>query len=164
MELKDISGIAITLLVTTIVIALMSSILSSFQTNMEDEVATHLNVTPTWAGNNTPMDLQATRIFSASVYNNGTPVNQGANWSITGSSLIVTNQSPSGKVGAQSEWVTDKINVSYSYNIGSVAYNTSTFGLTTTNTIASYLPLLGLVSIAAIIVGIVLVMFMRRSQ
>jgi hypothetical protein len=165
MELKDISMLAITLLVTAVVIGLMSQVLASFQTNMQDSsVISASNNTLTWAGNNTAMSLVENRVTGVVLYNNGSLVNQGDNYTFNQYGITILNQSPSGKVGFQSEWVTDKLNVTKTYSIGSVAYNSSVYGLNTNNTIASYLPLLGLISIAAVIVGIVFVMFMRKRQ
>jgi hypothetical protein len=46
---------------------------------------------------------------------------------------------------------------------GTVGYNASGYGLTSLNTIASYLPIVGLVAVAAVVVGIVLVFFMRKQ-
>jgi hypothetical protein len=164
MELKDISGLAITLLVTAIVIGLMATVLGSFQGNMKDSQSFSPNRTLVWAGNNTGIDLGEKRISAGSVvlWNNNTLVNQGNNYSIVGSSIVITNISGLG--GNLAGWRTDAYNVSFNYLIGSVAYNSSTYGLNTTNTISSYLPLIGLISIAAVIVGIVLVMFFRKKQ
>ena len=165
MELKDIAAISITFLVTAIVIGLMSQVLGSFQTQLEDvSVTSASNNSLTWAGNNTIISLGESRITSVLLYNNGTIVNQGNNYTFSSGGLIITNQSPSGKVGSQSEWVTDKLNLTKTYSIGSVAYNSSVYGLSTNNTIASYLPLVALITIASVIVGIVLVMFLRKKQ
>jgi hypothetical protein len=46
---------------------------------------------------------------------------------------------------------------------GTVAYNASGYGLTSLNTIASYLPIVGLVAVAAVVVGIVLFFFVRKQ-
>lgn len=43
-----------------------------------------------------------------------------------------------------------------------VAFNASGFGLTGMNTLASYIPTIALVAVAAIVIGIILVFFGRR--
>jgi hypothetical protein len=164
MELKNISNLAITLLVTVIVLVLMAVVLQGFQSNQQDTLTNHANVTLTWAGNNTGITLGESRINVGSLvlWNNNTLINQGLNYTVTASSIIITNISGIG--GQSGMYSTGAFNASYMYNIGSVAYNSSTFGLSTMTTLSSYMPLLALVSIAAVVVGIVLVMFRRKNQ
>lgn len=45
----------------------------------------------------------------------------------------------------------------------SVAYNASGFGLTGLATLASYVPTIALVAVAAVVIGIILVFFSRRT-
>lgn len=46
--------------------------------------------------------------------------------------------------------------------VNSTAFNTSGFGLTGMNTLASYIPTIALVAVAAIVIGIIIVFFGRR--
>ena len=45
---------------------------------------------------------------------------------------------------------------------GGVAYNATGYGLTGLNTMASYVPTVALVAVAAVVIGIILVFFARR--
>lgn len=47
--------------------------------------------------------------------------------------------------------------------VNSTSYNTSGYGLTGLNTLASYVPTVALVAVAAIVIGIILVFFSRRN-
>ena len=55
-------------------------------------------------------------------------------------------------------------NIQSTQTSGSVAFNASAYGLTGLNTLASYVPTVALVAVAAVVVGIVLVFFARRSS
>ena len=46
---------------------------------------------------------------------------------------------------------------------GSVAANATGYGLTGVNTLASYVPTIAIVAAAAVVIGIILVFFSRRS-
>ena len=170
MELKDIAPLAITFLVTVIILGLGAIILTGFQNNMQDLFATQ-NVSLTWAGNNTAMSLTESRVETVTLYNNGTVLNYGGgvNYTFTSGTLTIINQTSNlfnGTLGASApnQIVTDKLNATIGYRYGSVARNTTGFGMTSLNTIASYMPLLALISIAAVVVGIVLVMFVRKKE
>lgn len=99
-----------------------------------NNVATIDNETITWIGNNSAVQLvQGGKlgISSLIIYNNGTLVTSGdgnhGNYTVDAKagSFKIINASPSGKVGIQSEWVTNTINASYTFYIGSQEYNTT---------------------------------------
>ena len=54
-------------------------------------------------------------------------------------------------------------NIQSTQTAGSVAANASGYGLTGINTLASYLPTVALVAVAAVVIGIILVFFARRQ-
>ena len=154
----EILPIVMIFLTTIIAIGLGSQVLEQMQTTQDDDVVTAANnLTLTWGGNNTAMGLGEGRVSAVILYNNGSLVNQGDNYTFTGGSLTVLNSSPSGKVGSQSEWLTETLNVTYTYNIGSAARNATGQGLNSQNTFAKWLPTIALVIMIAIIIGILIV-------
>ena len=48
--------------------------------------------------------------------------------------------------------------------VGTVAYNSSGYGLTGLQTISSYMPTIALVAVAAVVIGIILVFFTGGGQ
>lgn len=55
-------------------------------------------------------------------------------------------------------------NIQTTQTVNSTGFNTTGSGLTGLNTLASYIPTIALVAVAAIVVGIVLVFFSRRNS
>lgn len=158
MEIKDIPMAAIAIAMAVIIITVFSLIISGVQDETSDFQATlSNNQTLTWLGNNTAMTFTEGRVIPSSVvlYNNGTVVSSVGNYTVTATGLTVTNVSPTN----DPEWVTGTLNVTYSYNFGSAAYNATREGLGANQTLSSFLPLIALVVIGAIIIGIVTMFF-----
>lgn len=157
--INDLGPMAIAILTVAVVLGLGASILSSFQTSQTDLAASYGNETLTWTGNNTAMGLSEARVIASSVvlYNNGTLVNQGNNYTVGSNTITVVNTT------STVTWVTSDLNATYSYQYGSYARNSSDYGLTGVTTLASYVPTIALVIIASIVIGIILVFFSRRE-
>ena len=54
-------------------------------------------------------------------------------------------------------------NIQATQTAGGVAANATGYGLTSLNTLASYMPTVALVAVAAVVIGIILVFFARRE-
>lgn len=54
-------------------------------------------------------------------------------------------------------------NIQSTQTSGGVAFNSTGYGLTSLNTLASYMPTVALVAVAAVVIGIILVFFARRE-
>jgi len=114
---------------TGLLVSVTTGVNFTFKSSIYNPQSNFPNQTITWTGNNTNIQLIQRNIRNETVlvYNNGTLINQGNNYTIYSTGVIsFINASPSGKVGFQSGWVTNKINVSYIFYSGN-------FTLTTTN-------------------------------
>lgn len=162
MEIRDIPMAAMSLAVAVIVVTVMSLIIMGVQNQAPDNSASFGNQSLTWAGNNTEMAFSEGRVSTGSVklYNDGTLVNQGNNYTVTASGITITNVSPT----SDPEWITSELNVSYDYSFGSAAYNATGDGLGANQTFSSFFPLVALVLVGAIIVAIVVRFFTTRRE
>ena len=161
MNIASLGVIAISLVVAAVILGLGGTILTKIQGAQTDNSATlSNNESITWVGNNTATGLAESRIIvgSESVYNASDIMVSGLDYTLSAASITFTNKSNA------SGWLTDKLNITYSYNYGSDAYNSSTFGLTGVSTIAEFIPTIAIVAVAAIIIGIILVFFGRRRE
>lgn len=165
-KIQDIGDVAISLAVAIIIVVVVALILVDFQDIQTDFTGIHDNETLAWAGNNTVIQLLEGRILETSIilYNNGTKINKGLNYTTTTGGINITNGSPEGAPAGQSEWVTAALNVSYDYKFGSAARNSTDKGLESQNTISGFFPLVALAAIGAIIIGIIIRFFLRREQ
>ena len=166
-----IGSLAIAILIGAVILGLGGTILDRIQETQTDNSASNNNETLTWGGNNTAMSLVHGRIQDSSIilYNNGTLMNKGTNYTTSGSSLTVLNSTvlfngTPGNNHQPNQWVTDKLNVSYTYNIGSSARNTTGFGLDGVGTMAEFIPTIAIVAIAGVVIGILLLFFGRRKD
>lgn len=176
LNIASIGTIALTLVVAAVVLGLGATILDKIQGTQTDNTGAYGNQTLVWAGNNTLIGLQP-RIVTSSValYNNGSIVNPGAgvspNYTVStnGITIINTSSGTGGLSGGpkginSSDWITDKLNCSYNYYIGSDAYNSTQYGLAATTTVAEFIPTIAIVAAAAIVIGIILVFFGRKRE
>ena len=171
MNISSIGAIAITILIAVVMLGLGATILEKIGNTQTDNSATLLNnESLAWAGNNTAISLGQGNIISGTeaLYNNGTIVNRGGtlgNYTLsTSGSITIINHTAEGAPAGQSEWVTNTLNVSYSYSIGSAAKNTSNFGSIGILTMASFIPTLAIIVMAAIVIGILLLFFGKRQK
>lgn len=85
------------------------------------------NDTVIWAGNNTAVSLFKTNIAgNVTLYNNGTIVNQGKNFTmnfVTGT-ITITNLTGGATGDNNASWITDKLNISYNFFNGNVTLQT----------------------------------------
>jgi len=181
--INSIGTIAITILVAVVIIGLGGTILEKIQDTQADDSVTNLNQSLTWSGNNTEMPFTEGRVSTSTVilYNNGTLIAQGggsgldgtANYTISAGGITFINDSEhfngTGDDGGETGNIltqldTDTFNVTYSYNIGSQARNSTEFGLTGMVTFSEFVPTIAIVAAAAIVIGIILLMFGRRKE
>lgn len=168
--ISAVGTIAISFLVAFVILGLGATILEKMKTTQTDLTAGEVNKSLTWTGNNTAISLAA-RLNAGSVilYNNASIVNIGsgtlANYSISGNIITLHNASNDGPSGDNNaSWVVTDINASFTQQIGSDARNISDFGIVGILTIAEFGPTIAIVAIAAIVIGIILVMFGRKRE
>ena len=91
--IQSIGTIAIALLVVAVIIGLNSTILSKLVATTDDDTTSHDNESLTWAGNATPIALAENRIVGGShkLYNNGTIINKGLNYTSPSNLINFTN-------------------------------------------------------------------------
>ena len=104
------------------------------------------------------------------MYNNGSKVNEGRNYTLNSSvgEVYILNQS-GGVVGAQSEWVTAAINASFEYTtyFDTAVSNVSRAGNQGAVKFAGWFGTLGLIAGVIIVLGIIynmLVPIIRRKE
>jgi len=162
-KISDLGVIAVTLGMAVIIVTVMTLIIQGVQDVTPQETVPFGNQSLVWLGNNTPIGFEQPRVNTGSVllYNNGTLINQGdgneVNYTTTESSITIINTTSS------VEWVTAGLNSSYSFRIGSAAFNATNNGLVGQNTFASFFPLVALAVIGALIIGLV-IQFFRRPE
>ena len=163
--IASVGAIAITIVVAVIVLGLGSTILENIQGGQSDDSATTLdNESWTWTANNTLQPFVQDRVVTSSVivYCNVTTLPIATNYTVEGAGVRPINLS----AGGGEDYAIDhcNFNMTYSYNIGSEAYNSSDYGMSGLNTMAEFVPTIAIVAIAAIIIGIVLVFFGRKKE
>lgn len=152
------------LLVIAVVISFGAETLNSIQYSQSNDVSTLANnQTLTWGGNNTAISLLANNIVGGTfvLYDNGTKVNQGTNYTLNLADGTVTIINITAPVGG---WITETLNASYSYFIGSDERNITGKGITTQVTFAKWLPTIALVLIISVILGILIVYLANRMK
>ena len=161
MGIQAIGGIAIAILIAAVVLGLGGTILSSIQEGQTDSSATIINQTFTWPGNNTLVSFNADRVSTSSVvlYCNVSLLTVNQNYTVAANGIYITNQTTLENSSIQ----LCHYNMTYNYNYGSVAYNSSNEGMTGTNTLAEFIPTIAIVAIAGIVIGIILVFFRRKE-
>ena len=170
--ISDLGGFAIAILIGAVILGLGGTILDKIKTTQSDNSATlPLNESLTWAGNNTAISFLQESVDTSSVklYNNGTLLNKGRNYTFSGNSILIINETTlfngsNFTANVPNLLVTNAFNTSYSYNIGSSARNTTNFGLTGVGTMAEFIPTIAIVAVAAIVIGVILVFFGRKRM
>mgnify|MGYP001604332660 CR=1 FL=1 len=170
-NIENLGMYAISIGTAIIIVAFMTILIQSMRDDtgiIPDQTAIFgganaSNQSLTWAGNNTRISLLEARTFDLILYHNGSKINKGRNYTVNDDSVTILNESTSGVVGAQSGWVTNTLNASYSYYFGSAARNTTNQGLLGQTTFASFLPLVAIALAGALIIGITLRYFRRKE-
>ena len=159
-NLMSLVSVGVGFVILGIVLSLCASLLKGVGDTSSDSVAFFGNQSLTWAGNNTPISLVEGRVIagSAVLYNDGVIVNLGSNYSINNGAITITNYSTNAP-----NWITDKLNLSYSYNYGSVARNQTYYSTNAILTMSSYQVVVAFAMVAAIITGIILLYFRFRE-
>jgi len=160
--IQSIGTIAIALLVVAVIMTINTTILEKIKKTTDDDSSNFGNTTLTWVANNTPMalDTNARLTGGGSVFN-GTGTGNlipAAFWSINISDdsiklLNVTNQT----------WSTADLVADPDVFIGSTARNITSFGVDGQLQMAEFIPTIAIIAIAAVLIGIVMVMFGRRK-
>jgi len=163
MGIQTIGGIAIAILIAAVVLGLGGSILSSIQEGQTDSYTTLANnETWTWPGNNTVQAFAAdARVNTGSViaWCNHSLLTLNENYTVSTSGVAIINLTPH-PAGYLDNCV---FNMTYGYNYGSTAYNSSNYGISGTVTLAEFIPTIAIVAIAGIVIGIILVFFRRKE-
>ena len=155
--ISSLGTVAIALLIAAVVLGLGATILSEVQDVQTDSVGTITEEVITWPGNNTYVYLAETRVIAGSetVYNYTDTMTSGVDYILNGSRIKFINDSGD-------TWNTSYINITYNYNYGSHAYNSSIEGLSGVSTMSEFVPTVAIVAVAAVVIGLILVMFGRR--
>ncbi len=165
MNINSLGVVAISLVVAAVILGLGGTILEKIQGIQTD----NSNVIPnneswTWDTGTFNTSIQAfgqdrVQLGSVVVYCDVTKLGLGNNYTVTAGGVTVYNDTQNG-----SSFALCIFNMTYSYNYGSEAYNSSGFGMTGVNTIAEFIPTIAIVAVAAIVIGIILVIFGRRKE
>ncbi len=162
LNINSIGVIAIALLIGAVILGLGATVLDAIQGTQTDNSATiPNNETWTWPGNNTLQSFEQDRVIQSSVvvWGNVTKFTIDENYTVSSSGVNIINISPGGLGLAATVY-----NMTYSYNYGSEAYNSSGFGLSGVNTVAEFIPTIAIVAMAAIVIGVLLVFFGRKKE
>ena len=162
LTITSIGVIAITLVVAVVILGLGGTILEKIQvTQTHSSNTIPDNESWTWPGNNTLQAFEQDRVIQSSVvvWGNVTLLSS-LNYTVDGAGVRIINTS------TEDEGYLDAYiyNMTYSYNYGSEAYNGSNYGMTGVATMSEFIPTIAIVAVAAIVIGIVLVMFGRRRE
>jgi len=160
--INAIGALAMAVLIGAVILGLGGTILDKIKTTQSDNQATTANnESLTWAGNNTAISLtQQENIVadSETVYNATDKFSTSEYvFNATSATIIFFNQT-------NGTWLTDSLNITYKYRIGSAALNTSISGLSGVNQMASFIPTIAIVAIAGLVIGILLLFFGRRKE
>ncbi|KKK77108.1 hypothetical protein LCGC14_2856930 [marine sediment metagenome] len=161
-NISSIGAIAIAILVAVVILGLGATILDKIQGAQTDSSTTIAdNQSFTWPGNNTLTGFDRARVQTGSVvvYCNATKLGLGINYSVESSGVKVYNDT----VTDGSPFEQCLYNMTFAYNYGSSAYNSSGFGLAGVSTFAEFIPSVAIVAMAAIVIGILLVFFGRTK-
>ena len=158
----SIGQIAIALLVVAIVIGLSSTILEKVKKTADDNGGNTGNLTLTWSGNNTAISFSSERLTGgASVFNGTGDANDipSTNWVIVPANGTIIFHNDTNET-----WDTSALVINADTLIGSAAFNITGFGVDGQTTLAEFIPTIAIIAIAAVVLGILLVMFGRRKS
>jgi len=175
--IASIGSIAVALMVVAIIITLNTTILEKIKKTSNENSGTIGNESLTWAGNATTITLGQPRFDTSGeiVSINGTRINKGsgvnANYSLNASGITFFNSTTlfNGSESPASDHlpnqiITDKINITYSYKIGSNVRNITSFGIDGQTQLVEFVPTIAIVAMAAVVIGLILVFFGRRKD
>jgi len=109
-----------------LIISVTPKVNFTFKSSVEEIKSIMPNETILWAGNDTFRQLIEGRIDNSTinVYNNGTKINNGNNWTANSNGQIKILNSTILFNGTTTEWITNKINVSYKFFSGNFTLRT----------------------------------------
>ncbi len=163
MNISTLGVVAISLLLAAVVLGMGGTILEKVQDTQSDDVGFNPNQSFTITNNNSETQFIEGRVLTSSVivYSNVTKMGLGVNYTLTGSGVKVFTD--------QDGDIIDDIdstfyNMTYDYQIGSIAFNASNFGQSGIVTMAQFIPTIAIIAAAAIVIGILLVFFGRKKE
>ena len=129
-------------------------------TQTDQSTSLSANESVSWPGNNTAYSMLQSRFAGSLLVWNQTNL-------LTSNTHYVTNSTHSTiyflNVSDTTSWA-DTFNITYNYNFGGQARNSSGFGLIGLNTMAQFVPTVAIVAAAAIVIGVILLMFGRKKE
>lgn len=167
LNINSLGTIAITILVAVVILGLGATILEKIQGTQSDSSTTILNNESwAWPGNNTLQSFVENRVQLSSVvvYGNETKLTLNANYTVNSDGVFIINITPTPSEGFGLALQEVIFNMTYTYNYGSIARNSSGFGLVGILTFAEFIPTIAIISVAAIVIGILLVFFGRKPE
>lgn len=157
--INDLGTIAIGILIAVVILGIGGTILEKIQDTQTDDTSTLVNnESLTWAGNNTAISLsQGTVVTGSETVYNATDKFSTSEYTITASTITFLNET-------NATWLTGSLNITYGYKISGAARNITGFGLSGISTFSEFVPTIAIVSVAAIVIGIILLFFGRRRD
>ena len=165
-NINSLGAIAITIVIAAVILGLGGTILDKIQGTQTDLSTTIVaNESWTWPGNNTLQSFERGRVIVGSVivYGNTTILTLNQNYTVEAGGVRIINLTP-GTDGFGLDLQLVIFNMTYGYNYGSSAFNSSGFGLDGVNTVAEFIPTIAIVAVAAIVIGILLVFFGKKKE
>jgi len=165
MNLANFGGIAIALVVAVVILGVMAAILATIQGTQPNDSTTRANNETFSFINGTAQGFGEGTVETGSVvvYVNDSKINKGRNYTTTSDAIIFLNETEQAD-SIYEDLEADALNVTYGYTIGSTARNITQTGLAANLSFASFLPVIAIVAVSAIVIGMVLVMFGRRKE
>ncbi len=166
LNINSLGAIAITIVIAAVILGLGGTILDKIQGTQTDLSTTIVaNESWTWPGNNTLQGFERGRVILSSVvvYGNTSLFTLNQNYTVEGGGVRIINLT-AGSTGNGADLQLVIFNMTYGYNYGSSAFNSSGFGLEGVNTVAEFIPTIAIVAAAAIVIGILLVFFGRSRR
>lgn len=166
LNIASIGTIALLFVAAAIILGLGGTILSKIQDTQTDKFTTALiNQSFTWLGNDTAEPFNQIRVDTSSVvvYCNVTLLTLSTNYTVNSSGVAILNLS-NATSGMGHNIQLCAFNMTFGWNYGSHAYNSSGFGLVGVHTTASFIPTLAVIAMAAIVIGILMLFFGRPKE
>lgn len=160
--INGIGQVAIAILIAAVILGLGGTILSKIQAAQTDASTTILdNQSFNWPGNNTltSFDIERVQTGSVVVYCNISKFTLGENYTVSSAGVNIINLTPSGIDLSGCLY-----NITYTYNYGSTARNSTEFGKIGMSTMSEFIPTIAIVAMAGIVIGIILVFFGRKKD
>ena len=163
MELKDLSGVAVLIVVAVIIVAIGGTILQEVKTNNYESVSVALeahSVSDSDVEENVLLDNYGRYISSlvvSSIYSNTSDLCTASNYTAQTTNMSVTFAAESQGLGCNCSTIA--CNITYTFQGMTQASNASAGGQSAMTTLAKWTPTVALVAAAAILLGIIISSF-----